>query len=1390
MCPPTNGKQPFVEIEEKIPRAKTAHCLIGGTACAHPAKTFSRQRKKDPREDGQEEERKKEVKKDEEEEEKKKKKKPCQADQRNTNRNENKREKLSMNNDKRGVGGDADEGASGSGDRRDDGETRPSKQTQGNQLDRKDDPTVTPPQSADKQGSGQSVQSAQSAQRRTTKGMAESSCHKKRKVISAVTPPREGSAHTSDLLSGEIHEGKSFFSTGDESPFCHMYSPRNVAAQIGNPPKDGAPAGSSGGSGGSSGSSSGSSTPPEDKGKLSRSGSDAADDLMDGPLVSSTSGKVLPNKQQIENFILSVEKTCSGEKKKNKKSQISQKSQKRRTSLASTKREVTKRSSFLAGLSPDENLMEDDNEDGKADPFCNHHFCYDSNIIYQTDERNYEDGGSYRQSLNPGGEMAFSLNGDDLFDEAERDAAQRYAPSARGKSEKNFFELQEEDPLLQREKSGGTQPTYPLEKKEAAAKEKCTMEGEEATHAHHMETHTSSSPLLNDTPYDLSQSYKGTHLYGELEAYKTNFQKNPYSSKENLMKLLNSKIEDYDGGEAVENEKEEAGEGKSDGGDPNKLCQSSETNQNKQRKYERNFFINLASQQMNGDIVNYTNECPLLGCIPDGYPNVSTPSGHLVDTSEQNPFCLGENVKSTFMQNVLKNKLNIAIDSPLINDNEPVKKKYDLQINGFKIYEQIDALYQRKETNQEPTGCSNSLLEMCSCNASFVGSSGEGKGLPLCEDSLVQVSHLHRGEEPSSAGGNYQEVAKKKDSLFQHDHMRGVAHVKKCVQNEGQPNGEEENDGVEDAANDGAANDGDGSAKQLGEGQPPAGIPSRREPRPGVPNDDCSPGDDPHKATTGDLPQRGGLIVGNSAVGVEKDQQIGDAVISSVTFPVGKDHDALGRQHSVRSHPGEDVSGVSMPYSKGEKGTTHEGEDCTTLHFEEIYLADDLTTCPESGLTVCASLEQPGGPEKREPSNPSNSSRSSVSTADGRAEGEGPPTQRCAEEDESGMAGLDVQSGDLPSGSLFQFVTRGASDGSLSEEQEEEVVGLLEEKGVNLLKDPVEELDQRKDDIARVHTPEGEEGTCLGSQKNGDEGEGANRIEESAQTEPVRKAGRSKGSANKPDGGGKKALDEARGGGALSGPRPVSQLAEGSSFGFNKRGAVEGDTANVDTSRADKVDDAELTCNGQSEGGGNRESERVPTLRVINEKEGPVNGAATPSDDPPIGGKNEEGSVSLYANHRVEAEKLNQDIPYITNIHKEMHRSPVMPLRIEAFHSLEDQRLIYGRPEWQKYLCPLCDKAYYPPNSYVKNYTHYLNEHWKKRKILGGYIIFPCKLIHNGLEEEEAEKEKTTYLRISKKMKKKKKKKTFYRSALPLSYMSKCALHRIRFANGALHEIA
>ncbi|SCM22075.1 conserved Plasmodium protein, unknown function [Plasmodium chabaudi adami] len=133
---------------------------------------------------------------------------------------------------------------------------------------------------------------------------------------------------------------------------------------------------------------------------------------------------------------------------------------------------------------------------------------------------------------------------------------------------------------------------------------------------------------------------------------------------------------------------------------------------------------------------------------------------------------------------------------------------------------------------------------------------------------------------------------------------------------------------------------------------------------------------------------------------------------------------------------------------------------------------------------------------------------------------------------------------------------------------------------------------------------------------------------------------------------------------------------------------------------------------------------------------------------------------SLIKN-RIEAEKLNNEIPYITNIYKEMHRSSVMPLRIEAFHSLEDQRLIYGNPDWQKYFCPLCDQKYYPPNVYVKNYIHYLNEHWKNRKNLGGYIIFPCKLEHDNNEMNPSEKKVdvgVTSYNAPKKWKKKKKK--------------------------------
>ncbi|ANQ08811.1 Uncharacterized protein PCOAH_00031110 [Plasmodium coatneyi] len=1100
MCLPTNAKQRSVDIEEKIPRAKPALYLPVGVTCAHQAKTFPRQKKKDYKEEDERTDKKK-------------------------------REKHSMNDDKQDGGGDGGANISGgvneSRDCLDDGEKSPSKKTQNNQFGREDNPTMIPPKCADME---------ESAQRPTTKVTAEPSYHKKRKIISSIPLRQDGTAHRRDLRSGEMHEGKSFFSTEDESPFCHMYSPRNVAAQIGTVQKDGTPVGSS----------------------SSSSGSEVAEDMMNDPLVSNTHGK-------------------------------------RRTSLASTKRiEVNKRNSFLDGLSPDESLMEDNNEDCNADPFCDLPFCHDSNIIYQSDERTYEDNGSYRQTLNPNGEISFSLNNDDLFDEAEQDTESRYNECARGKNGKNFFD---------------------------------------------------------------------------------------------------------------EVEKEQR--------DDNKPCQSNATNQSKHRKCKQDLFVNFAQKQMNGEIVDYTNGCPILGCIPDGYTNVSTEGNHLVERSDQNPFCTGEKVKSTFMEYVVRNSLNVTIDSRLINDNESVKKKYDLQINGFKIVQQIDALYQRKETNQNRTDSSDSsLVEICDCNASFGGSNGEVNGLPLYEGNLIEVGHLHKGVHPSP-GENYQDVAKKEDTLFQNDLMEDIAHIKACTMNVCQLDDEEDN-----------SNCGDRSANHVKDGQPPADLPSRSEPCLGVINEVCSPGDEPHSATTGDLTQRGGVTIGNYGVCLEMEKQIDDAAMSSVTLPAGKDLDASGR-YTLGIHPGEEISAFSMPYSKGKKITMRQDEGCAMLDFEEIYHVDDLTMCPESGLTVCASFEQPEGPEKwktEKNSRSRSSSRSSVITTDGRIEGENLPPQKCTEEDELGIVSLDVPSGELHSGSLFQFFTRGSSDGGLSEEQEEE--------GIDQLEDPVEEVDQRKvdqmkDDLAAVHPPEGKEGTTLDNAKKGDEGEGANRIEEStAHSQQVHEGGRSKGQANKP----------ARRG-ARSGPHPLNQLDEESSLGSNKWGDVDGapplDVTKVDVSTDDKLDDAELTCNGTS-------GQSAP------EKEVPINGKATPADDLPLGGKDEEGRVSLHANHRVEAEKLNQDIPYITNIHKEMHRSPVMPLRIEAFHSLEDQRLIYGRPEWQKYLCPLCDKAYYTPNSYMKNYTHYLNEHWKKRKILGGYIIFPCKLIHNGMEEQQEEKDKST----------------------------------------------
>eukprot|EP00366_Plasmodium_knowlesi_P002254 XP_002259751.1 hypothetical protein, conserved in Plasmodium species [Plasmodium knowlesi strain H] len=1222
MCLLTNAKERSVDVEEKIPHTKSTLYLTVDVTCANPAETFSRQKRKESR---------KEVEQTDEKE--------CQVDQIYTNQKEKKREQHSMINDKRDGGGDGDTYINGNvsvnSSCHGDGEKSRTKQTKHNQLNRKNDFTITPSKCADMQ------ESAQRPITKVTKVMEEQSCHKKRKIINGIPLALEGTTHTSHLLSGEIQGEKGFFSTEDESPPCHIYSPRNVSAQIGTIQKDDTPFGSSGNT-------SSSDTPSEDEGERSKNGSEMAEeDMVNDPLVRSTFGNVLPNKEQVKNFILSVEKTCNGEKEKKKKLQ------KRKTSLECTqRRQVTKRNSFLDGLSPDESLMEDNNEDCKEDTFCDLPFFYDSQIIYKSEERNYGDSGSYRQSLNPSGEIAFSLNNDDLFDEAERDTEDRYTKCASGKNEENIFEEVEEER-----------------------------------------------------------------------------------------------------------------------GDDNKLCQSDGTNQYKHGKYEPNPFINFAQKQMNGEIVNYRNECPpILECVPDGYTNVSTERSHqMMELSDQNPFSIGENVKSTFMEYVVRNSLNVTIDSSFINDKESVKKKYGLQINGFKIVQKIDALYQRKETNQNPSSSSeSSLLEICDGNESFVGSYGTVKELPpLYGDNSFQVNHfLHKGDEDSPVD-NYDQMAKKEDTLFQNDHIEDIAHIKTRIMN---VCGMDEDDNKEDDhVVDDVSNCDDRFAKKVKDEQPLADLSNRTEARSGLINDDCSQGDETHVENTGGFPQGGGVILENHSICMEKEKQIDDGVVNNVTLAARKDSEGSGKK-TLRSHPADEFSGFSMLCSKGKKTTMHEDEASATLDFEEIYAVDDLTMCPENELIACTSLEQPEDLEKKETDN---HSRSSLISTDGKTEGEKVPSQKCTEEDESGIATLDVPSGDLPSGILFQFVTRGSSDGSLSEEQEEEGVDHTKEAQMGSNK---VEGDQMKDDLAAVHAPEGEEGTTPGNPKDGDEVEGTKPIEESTeQIEPVQEAGLLKGQENK-----------TAKGGAHSESHPISHLDEGSSLEYNEWSVVEGkvigggvptldiakmDATSVDVPIEDKLDDAELTCNGTSSESvlqkeaqgesGRRERDGVPTLRVRNEKDVLINETATPpgDDNLPLEGEDEENKVPLHAKHRVEAEKLNQDIPYITNIHKEMHRSPVMPLRIEAFHSLEDQRLIHGRPEWQKYMCPLCDKVYYTPNSYIKNYAHYLNEHWKKRKILGGYIIFPCKLIHN--EQEEKEEKDKPYLRISKKMRKKKRKKLF-----------------------------
>eukprot|EP00920_Eleutheroschizon_duboscqi_P002652 GHVT01006218.1.p1 GENE.GHVT01006218.1~~GHVT01006218.1.p1 ORF type:complete len:475 (+),score=17.49 GHVT01006218.1:1319-2743(+) len=111
----------------------------------------------------------------------------------------------------------------------------------------------------------------------------------------------------------------------------------------------------------------------------------------------------------------------------------------------------------------------------------------------------------------------------------------------------------------------------------------------------------------------------------------------------------------------------------------------------------------------------------------------------------------------------------------------------------------------------------------------------------------------------------------------------------------------------------------------------------------------------------------------------------------------------------------------------------------------------------------------------------------------------------------------------------------------------------------------------------------------------------------------------------------------------------------------------------------------------------------------------------------PGGGEAECEFVSCPPCTRV-AQSLNNDIAPFNVIASP--RSPCIPTRVEAWHSLEDRRLQHGPQDWQKFQCPLCDKDVYPPDLYKNNLEHYSRVHWHPRRAVGGYVCFPCAMDH------------------------------------------------------------
>ncbi|KFH12802.1 hypothetical protein TGVAND_228670 [Toxoplasma gondii VAND] len=132
-------------------------------------------------------------------------------------------------------------------------------------------------------------------------------------------------------------------------------------------------------------------------------------------------------------------------------------------------------------------------------------------------------------------------------------------------------------------------------------------------------------------------------------------------------------------------------------------------------------------------------------------------------------------------------------------------------------------------------------------------------------------------------------------------------------------------------------------------------------------------------------------------------------------------------------------------------------------------------------------------------------------------------------------------------------------------------------------------------------------------------------------------------------------------------------------------------------------------------------------------------GAAEPTDDESSDASSEgeedretpvflEGTPMTDEEQQLAADQVN-NIPALTL--SELVRAAVLPLRIEGFHALEEAQLLYGRKDWLRYECPLCDRQAHTPDAYWANFEHYLKCHWRKRHRLGGYVCFPCRRHHD-----------------------------------------------------------